>query len=87
MIAKKLQHQMDIDGRRLSLRWIGITFQIIGCILLAANVSWSGFAFAPMLAGSIILMVIYTFVGDWPATALNATFVAINILGIVRWLA
>lgn len=68
------------------LKWTGTTFQIIGCIMLALNVSWSGWAFIPMFMGSMLWMGIATAIGDGSLALLNLAFVAINIVGIARWL-
>lgn len=68
------------------LKWTGTVLQIIGAAVLALNVSWSGLAFLPMLAGAFIWLTIATVIGDGPLALLNLTFVAINIVGISRWL-
>ena len=68
------------------LKWIGSGLQIIGAAMLALNVTWSGWAFVPMLAGSFLWLAIATAIGDGPLALLNVSFVAINIVGIIRWL-
>ena len=68
------------------LKWTGTALQIIGAAALALNVAWSGWAFLPMFAGAFIWLTIATAIGDGPLALLNLTFVAINIVGISRWL-
>lgn len=68
------------------IEWIAAITGIAGAILLAANVSWSRYGFVLFLCSSITWSwVAYTTVQ--PALLANqVVFMAINLLGIWRWL-
>jgi len=68
------------------MKWCATALQIVGALMLAANVSWSGWAYPPLLVGSILWMWIGFAQKEHALGVLNATFTVINIVGIVRWL-
>jgi hypothetical protein len=67
-------------------KWTGTILQASGCLLLALNLSYSGWAFPIMLAGSSIWLLIATVEGEVALAALNLFFSATNLIGIWRWL-
>jgi hypothetical protein len=69
------------------LKWLGTTAGILGALLIAANIPASGWGFVLFLASSLAWTTAGLIMRDPPLVALNATFTAINILGVVRWLA
>lgn len=68
------------------MKWLGTAFQLAGCIILALNVPWSGWAFPLMLYGSLTWLGVAIRTDDDALAGLNLAFTAINALGIWRWL-
>jgi hypothetical protein len=66
--------------------WIGTALQVAGALWLALNLPSSGLAFPVMLAGAGIWMVVAYIEKRWSLFWMQIVFVAINLLGIVRWL-
>lgn len=73
--------------KQYQLKWIGTALQVAGCLLLALNVAASPWAFAIMLPGACCWFAVGWMTDDRPMLLLNGTFMAINVIGIVRWLA
>lgn len=69
------------------LKWLGTALQLGGAIIVALHLSWSGWAFPVMLAGSLLWTALAATAREWSLAAMNAGFALINILGIARWLA
>jgi len=69
-----------------SLKWLGTVAGILGALLIAANILISGWGFVLFLVSSLSWTAAGLVMRDRPLVALNATFTAINVLGIVRWL-
>lgn len=68
------------------LKWLGTGAGIAGALLIAANIPLSGWGFVLFLVSSASWTAAGLAMRDRPLAALNATFTAINILGVVRWL-
>lgn len=68
------------------LKWLATALQLTGCVIVALHVSWSGWAFPVMLAGSAIWSVIAIAAKDWPLATLSVVFSLTNVVGIWRWL-
>lgn len=68
------------------LKWLGTAAGILGALLVAANIPSSGWGFVLFLVSSLSWSAAGLLMREPSLVALNATFVAINILGIVRWL-
>lgn len=69
-----------------AVHWLASALQIAGAILLALNLSWSPYAYVPMLAGSMVWTITGLAARDWPLVAMMGGFAAINLIGIARWL-
>ena len=68
------------------LKWLGTAAGILGALLVAANIPASGWGFVLFLVSSLSWSAAGLLMREPSLVALNVTFVAINILGIVRWL-
>ncbi len=68
------------------LKWLGTAAGILGALLVAANIPSSGWGFVLFLVSSLSWSAAGRLMREPSLVALNVTFVAINILGIVRWL-
>ncbi len=68
------------------LKWLGTAAGILGALLVAANIPSSGWGFVLFLVSSLSWSAAGLLMREPSLVALNVTFVAINILGIVRWL-
>jgi hypothetical protein len=68
------------------LKWVGTTAGILGATLMAANVPLSGWAFVLFLISSISWTTAGLMERDTPLVALNLAFVAVDIMGVWRWL-
>ena len=66
--------------------WVGVAGGIAGAVLIAANVSISGWAYVPFLIGSVLLLIVFHMRRRWAQVALWAAYTIINILGLYRWL-
>lgn len=67
-------------------KWTGTFLQASGCLLLALNLPYSGWAFPIMLAGSGIWLAVAAAEREGALAALNLFFSATNLVGIWRWL-
>ncbi len=68
------------------IKWTGTGTGILGALLIAANVPLSGWGFVLFLVSSLAWTGAGLLTREPSLVALNATFTAINVLGIVRWL-
>lgn len=68
------------------LKWVGTTAGITGAALMAANIPESGWAFVLFLISSVSWTAAGLVERDSPLVALNLAFVAVDLMGIVRWL-
>ena len=69
------------------LKWIGTALQVAGCLLVALKLEASPLGFPIMLVGSAAWFAVGWRTDDRPMLLLNATFMAINLIGVARWLA
>jgi len=53
------------------LKWLGTVLQLMGSAIVAIHLSWSGWGFPVMLAGSIVWGTIAVAARDWPLAALQ----------------
>ncbi len=67
-------------------KWVGTIAGIIGAGFLAANTPESGWGFTFFLVSSLSWTWVGIRTGDPALTALQGVFVAIDVLGIYRWL-
>lgn len=67
-------------------RWVGTSLQIIGSIMLAIHVPWSGAAYIFLIPGALIWLMLAMMGNDRALATLNCGFVMINIVGMGRWL-
>lgn len=68
------------------LKWSGTILQCVGVAALAANLSWSPWAFVILLAGSLLNWWSAWLEYDRAMSWLFGFFTATNILGIMRWI-
>jgi predicted signal transduction protein with EAL and GGDEF domain len=68
------------------LKWVGTLAGALGALLMALNVPQSGWAFAFFLVSSSAWTMAGVFMRDAPLWILNGIFIAIDILGVVRWI-
>jgi hypothetical protein len=57
-----------------------------GAIIIASNVSFSGWAYVPFLIGSVLLLIVFGMRRRWEQVSLWGTYTLINIVGLYRWL-
>ena len=69
-----------------SIKWTATGAGILGALLVASNVSISGWGFVLFLVSSLAWTGIGLQMREPSLAALNVTFTAINVLGVVRWL-
>lgn len=69
------------------LKWLGTGAGIAGALLVALNIPASGWGFALFLVSSLSWTAAGLIMRDRALLALNLAFTAINLLGIIRWLA
>ncbi|MEY4879559.1 MAG: hypothetical protein RJB62_1028 [Pseudomonadota bacterium] len=67
-------------------KWAGTALQLAGCVLLAANVPASPWAYPVMAVGSLLWAGIALYTREHALALLNVGFLAVNIFGITRWL-
>ncbi len=68
------------------LKWLGTAAGILGALLVAANIPSSGWGFIFFLVSSLSWSAAGLLMREPSLVALNVTFIAINVLGIIRWL-
>ena len=68
------------------LKWVGTLAGTAGALLMALNIPYSGWAFALFLVSSASWTSAGLIMRDPPLWILNSVFVAIDILGIFRWI-
>ncbi len=69
-----------------TLKWVGTLAGTSGALLMALNIPSSGWAFALFLVSSSAWTTAGVLMKDPPLWILNSVFVAIDILGIIRWI-
>ena len=68
------------------MKWLGTAAGILGALLMALNIPWSGWAFALFLVSSLVWTGVGLLERDGALAALNLAFVAVDVLGIFRWI-
>lgn len=68
------------------MKWTGTVSGILGCLLIASNVPESGWAFVLFLTSSLTWGIAGLAMRDRALWSLNLVYVAIDSLGIYRWL-
>lgn len=77
---------MNVSGRFISaIAWLGTVLQISGAGGMASRLSTPVDAYWIMLEGSLLWCFLAAQRRDWPLLAMQATFAALNVIGIVRW--
>lgn len=69
-----------------SLKWIGTTLAVIGALAIALNLPYSGWGFVAFLVSSVCWSIAGFMMKEPSLVVLQGTFVAINVVGIYRWL-
>ena len=69
-----------------AFKWFGTITGAGGAIVLALNLTVSGYGFIANLISSLIWTVIGLRIKDYSLAMMNFVFVLIDILGIYRWL-
>ena len=69
-----------------ALKWIGTAAGILGAIIVALNVPFSGWGFVAFLVSSLGWLTAALMMRETSLALLQAAFTAINLLGIYRWL-
>ena len=68
------------------LKWTGTAAGILGALLVASNIPQSGWGFVLFCVSSLAWTAAGLRMREPSLVALNMTFTAINVLGVVRWL-
>jgi hypothetical protein len=68
-----------------ALKWTGTAFGIVGAIIVALNLSFSGWGFVLFLISSFAWCIAGIKMKEASLVLLQGTFTAINLLGIYRW--
>jgi CDP-diglyceride synthetase len=69
-----------------SLDWVGAIGGALGALLLALNLSWSGWAYPVLLVFTGLMLIVAALRRRWPYAVLFSAFTLINLVGIYRWL-
>lgn len=69
-----------------ALKWMGTAAGILGAVVLALNLPFSGWGYALFLASSTAWTVAGWWMREGSIVALQGAFTGINILGVYRWL-
>ena len=67
------------------LKWAGTASGIIGAIIVALNLPFSGWGFVLFLISSVAWCIVGVRMKESSLVLLQGAFTAINILGIYRW--
>ena len=68
------------------LKWIGTALAIVGALAIALNIPYSGWGFVAFLVSSVSWSIAGFMMKEPSLVVLQGTFVAINLVGIYRWL-
>lgn len=68
-----------------AIAWLGTALQIVGAGGMASRLIAPADAYWIMLAGSVVWCGLAGQRRDWPLLTMQATFAALNVIGIVRW--
>ena len=68
------------------LKWIGTLSGAGGALLISLNIPESGWAFVLFLISSTAWTIAGVIQRDTPLWLLNSIFIAIDVIGIIRWL-
>lgn len=67
-------------------KWMGTGFGIVGAVLVALNLSFSGWGFVLFFVSSVSWTIAGVMMKENSLILLNGVFTMINMLGIYRWL-
>ena len=68
------------------MKWVGCIFGSVGALLLAINISISGWGFILFLVSSIAWLLVGVREHEKSLIIMNIVFTVINIIGVARWL-
>ena len=69
-----------------ALKWFGTALAVVGALVIALNLPFSGWGFVAFLVSSVIWTIVGVMMKEPSLVVLQGTFVAINLIGIYRWL-
>jgi hypothetical protein len=69
-----------------AIRWIAAVTGIVGGILLAAKVPWSGWGFVSFAVSSIAWIASGAIMGVRSLVTVNTILLLTNLVGVYRWL-
>ena len=69
-----------------AIRWVAALTGIVGGILLALRIPWSGWGFAAFAISSVAWIASGVIMGVRSLVAVNSILLLTNLLGIYRWL-
>jgi hypothetical protein len=69
-----------------AIKWIGSALAIVGALVIALNLPFSGWGFVAFLISSVIWTIAGIMMKEPSLVVLQGTFVIINLIGIYRWL-
>ena len=75
-----------LDRESRSWEWAGALSALLGAALIASNTGISGWGFVLFLVSNVCLMRFGDRIGGYGLVAMQAGFVLVNLIGIVRWL-
>lgn len=67
--------------------WTGTALQIAGATVVASRVAEPIVGYSTMLPGSLIWLAVAMYRPNWALALMQSAFVAINLIGIIRWMA
>ena len=70
----------------LSLKWLGAVTGMIGAVFIAMNLPGSGYGFIFFSVSAICWIIVGWHLREMSLVWLNVTFLAIDVLGIYRWI-
>lgn len=69
-----------------ALKWIGTALGVAGALVVALNLPFSGWGFVAFLVSSVSWTIAGIMMKEPSLIVLQGAFVAINLIGIYRWL-
>ncbi len=69
-----------------ALKTIGVACGIAGALIVALNLSWSGWGFVVFLVSSLSLLWAAARMREWKLELLFVAYTIVNVIGIWRWL-
>jgi hypothetical protein len=84
--VEKRPTKMNLHVISKIAEWVGAALGVLGALMLAANVSWSGYGWLAFLASNLAWIGYAVIKRVRSLLLMQFVFITTSLIGIVRWL-